>query len=55
MDKLYRGKNPKQLADSLEALEKRLYDRKQGKKPKSRLVDPKKTKIPGFSYWFRKK
>jgi hypothetical protein len=48
------SRGPKQLADDLERMTKRLYDRKQGKKPKSRLVDPKKTKIPGFSTWFNK-
>lgn len=44
----------RRLADRLERMEKRLYDGGSGKKPAAKLVDPKKTKIPGFSYWFRK-
>jgi len=48
------SRTSKQLADSLEALHKRLYDRVVKGKPKAKLVNGKKTKIPGFAYHFRK-
>lgn len=44
----------KQLADSLEDLSKKLHDRLIKGKPRSKLVNSKKTKIPGFSTYFRK-
>lgn len=48
------SRSPKQLADSLEALHKRLADRILKGKPKSKLISGKKTKMPGFSTYFRK-
>lgn len=42
----------KSLTSRIEKLHKRLYSG--GYKPKSKLVDKKKTKIPGFSYYFKK-
>jgi len=44
----------KQLADTLEDLSKKLHDRLIKGKPRSKLVNSKKTKIPGFSTYFRK-
>ena len=43
-----------ELADRIAQLQKKLYTRAKGNKPRSRLVDPKTTKIPGFAYHFRK-
>lgn len=40
-----------EAANRLEQLNKKLYTRHKGK-PKSKLVNGKKTKIPGFSYYF---
>jgi hypothetical protein len=43
-----------QLSELLETLQKRLHDRRAKGKPKSKLVNSKKTKIPGFSTYFQK-
>lgn len=42
----------KSLSDRLERMSKRLYSKG---KPESKLVNSRKTKIPGFSYHFRRK
>jgi hypothetical protein len=54
VDKLSRLSTASQLADDLERLQKKLHDRVFKGKPESRLVNKRKTKIPGFSTYFRK-
>lgn len=43
----------KRMADHLERIHKKLYNRLEGYKPKSKLGGKNKKKIPGFSYRFR--
>lgn len=44
----------KDMADHLEALHKKLYDRLEGHKVKSKLLKPGKSNIPGLGYYFKK-
>jgi hypothetical protein len=51
----FKGLNTSELADHLEALHKKLYDRLDGSKIKSKLLKKgKKSNIPGLSYYFKK-
>jgi len=53
--KSYKGMSePKEFGDYLEGLQTKVYDRKKKTSGIKRLVDPKKSRIPGVSTFLKK-